>query len=411
MRCDEVKPVCGGCRRKGAAELVSCHLLVYFAHALTLVQCVFPPDESSPLSRSPVPPLRDKSNGPRGDAQTFTGCAPISGPEDEVNLGAESAQRFTGCAPISTAQNGTSKDGASHLFAGCAPISASQPSAQSSTLANGQNTTNYLTQHPEPLPGHQTIDLSNSSASNALSLWNPSSISTASPDTLLASLFGSQSNDVFQTASIYDMPADYLKPDQQQPQLPNGEALVDGIPHKFFGFNGYLGRPTPTGIITDGNFDGGLGNLTEFDPFSLENTGSTGSTPISLNSTTAYNANLANFVRAEYRNRPEHPAYLYQLQMIGDPDQLSPYFPSLEQRHQVCSTLNISCRLADNCSIAISSRKLPNRYLSPLLHHHPTLSCATSVTLRSVLLPVNVSVTMPSASRYSRLLRSTLGSR
>lgn len=194
----------------------------------------------------------------------------------------------------------------------------------------GQHTDTTLSQDPN-------VGLTFPGTSNALSLWNPSSISAASPNTLLASLFGNQSNDLFQPASIYDMPVDPLRSDHQQ-YSPDLDGSADSAAPKFFAFNGFLGRNDPPGAVTNNNFNDGLGSLTELDPFLFDNPGSSDSTPISLNSNTAYNSNFANFVRPEYRNRPEHPAYLYQLQMIEKPDSLNPYFPTLEQRHQVRST-------------------------------------------------------------------------
>lgn len=82
---------------------------------------------------------------------------------------------------------------------------------------------------------------------------------------------------------------------------------------------------------------------------------SSGSTPISLNSNTAFNEAFS-LVQPEYRDRPEHPAYLYQLQVLDQPDQLAQFFPSLEQRHAVGSDRRH--RLMG--SIAISSTKHPN---------------------------------------------------
>lgn len=84
---------------------------------------------------------------------------------------------------------------------------------------------------------------------------------------------------------------------------------------------------------------------------------SSGSTPISLNSNTAFNEAFS-LVQPEYRDRPEHPAYLYQLQVLDQPDQLAQFFPSLEQRHAV----NFDHRRGLTSSIVISSTKHPNHY-------------------------------------------------
>lgn len=195
--------------------------------------------------------------------------------------------------------------------------------------------TDYFAHHPpippsEPILGQQSTDLSNPDSNKALSIWNPT-YNTPSPNTLLASLFGSQPVDPFPSASIFDMnpfdPQHYdpiLNPTSKPDQTVSS---IDMDSHKFFSFSPFAD------IVSRPN----NGVMAGFDQFTLDNSGSSGSTPISLNGDTAYDSNFASFVQPEFRNRPEHPAYLYQLQMLENPDQLAPYFPSLEQRHQVRS--------------------------------------------------------------------------
>lgn len=194
--------------------------------------------------------------------------------------------------------------------------------------------------HRPPLPAAesvlpQTIDPSNSSPNNALSVWNPT-YNSPSPNTLLASLFGPQSIDPYPTASIFDMDTSLVQPYDPSYDFTH----IDGLSKTGTG-NGPFMAPNMDDhqffkimSVADTRHDSPIG--IGVDPFTMDNAASSESTPISLNGNTAYNSNFASYVQPEYRNRPEHPAYLYQLQMLENPDLLAPYFPSLEQRHQVC---------------------------------------------------------------------------
>lgn len=209
--------------------------------------------------------------------------------------------------------------------------------------------TDYFAQQALPhtetliLPHTETLiqpstELLSSNSNNALSIWNPS-YNTPSPNTLLASLFGSQPVDPFPTASIFDMNPSLGQQYDPSYDFTTNVSKLDNVSgdmdhHQFFKLPSMWERTPPDGITARQDTTN-----TMLDPLApIESLGSSESTPISLNGNTAYNSNFASYVQPEYRNRPEHPAYLYQLQMLDNPDQLAPYFPSLEQRHQVCRT-------------------------------------------------------------------------
>lgn len=170
-------------------------------------------------------------------------------------------------------------------------------------------------------------------ANNAMSVWNPNT-STPSPSSLLASLFGPQAVDVFQSQPQPHAPPlslnfeDILR-NNSDPYSQTGGAQID------FMFNDTLTPKSPDVRWVNGfNWNGhDLSTLYERERLSRE-VGSAESTPISLNSDTAFNSTFS-LVQPEYRDRPEHPSYLYQLQVLDQPDQLAQFFPSLEQRHQV----------------------------------------------------------------------------
>jgi hypothetical protein len=166
---------------------------------------------------------------------------------------------------------------------------------------------------------------------NAMSVWNPVT-STPSPSSLLASLFGSQAADVFQPQpQIQSQPTfdfqEALRQTASYPPMSNAQMN--------FSYNDILPPKSPDIRWANGfNWNGhDLATLQERERLSRD-VGSSESTPISLNSDTAFNSTFA-LVQPEYRDRPEHPSYLYQLQVLEQPDQLAQFFPSLEQRHQV----------------------------------------------------------------------------
>lgn len=169
---------------------------------------------------------------------------------------------------------------------------------------------------------------------NAMSVWNPVT-SAPSPSSLLTSLFGPQAVDVFQAqAQMQPQPQptfdfqEALRQTSSYPPIPS--AQMD------FSYNDILPPPKSPEIrwVNGFNWNGhDLATLHERERLSRD-IGSSESTPISLNSDTAFNSAFA-LVQAEYRDRPEHPSYLFQLQVLDQPDQLALYFPSLEQRHQV----------------------------------------------------------------------------
>jgi hypothetical protein len=172
---------------------------------------------------------------------------------------------------------------------------------------------------------------------NAMSIWNPVT-STPSPSSLLTSLFGPQAVDVFQPQlQPQPQPAfdfqEALRQTASYPPMPS--AQID------FSYNDILPPKSPDIRWANGfNWNGhDLATLQEKERLSRD-VGSSESTPISLNSDTAFNSTFA-LVQPEYRDRPEHPSYLYQLQVLEQPDQLAQFFPSLEQRHQVSSCLFI----------------------------------------------------------------------
>lgn len=195
-----------------------------------------------------------------------------------------------------------------------------------------------------------------------MSVWNPN-VSTPSPSSLLASLFGPQSFDMFQ---------------QPNANLGLGQSAYP-LPDTQFDFS--LSDVTDPGPSSpDLRYKHGF-NWNMVDPKVFYGSDripmdhdSSGSTPISLNSNTAFNEAFS-LVQPEYRDRPEHPAYLYQLQVLDQPDQLAQFFPSLEQRHAV--GLSVISRLMG--SIAISSTRHPNHSWS---RQHPTLPIPFYVTSR-----------------------------
>jgi hypothetical protein len=197
-------------------------------------------------------------------------------------------------------------------------------------------------------------------ANNAMSVWNPN-VSTPSPTSLLASLFGPQPFDMFQPIPNLGQPA-FPMPEQAAQfefdftdMAEAGPSSPDRYKH---GFN--------WNMVDSKVFYGNDRIPVDHD--------SSDSTPISLNSNTAFNEAFS-LVQPEYRDRPEHPAYLYQLQVLDQPDQLAQFFPSLEQRHAV--GLNHRCRLTR--STAISSTKHPNLSLS---RRHLMLQTHSYVTFR-----------------------------
>jgi hypothetical protein len=175
-----------------------------------------------------------------------------------------------------------------------------------------------------------------------MSIWNPVT-STPSPSSLLTSLFGPQAVDVFQPQSqpqpqpqpTFDF-QEALRQTASYPPMPS--AQID------FSYNDILPPKSPDIRWANGfNWNGhDLATLQEKERLSRD-MGSSESTPISLNSDTAFNSAFA-LVQPEYRDRPEHPSYLYQLQVLEQPDQLAQFFPSLEQRHQVSSAVKRDLR-------------------------------------------------------------------
>jgi hypothetical protein len=167
---------------------------------------------------------------------------------------------------------------------------------------------------------------------NALSIWNPN-VASPSPSSLFTSLFGPQAMDMFQQNPTPNYNESLNYPSQlsastisTQPDVSYSSSVPVSDQRYAQGFNWGMNELSVHL------------NRFENETFTMENPDSTGSgsgsTPISLNSNTAFNSAFA-LVQQEYRDRPEHPAYLYQLQLLAQPDQLAPFFPSLEQRHQV----------------------------------------------------------------------------
>ena len=170
-------------------------------------------------------------------------------------------------------------------------------------------------------------------ANNAMSVWNPNT-STPSPSSLLASLFGPQAVDVFQPhVQSENQPSAFSFEDALRQSSasypPTGGAQID------YSYNNVL-----PAVSSDPRLANGFGwqchdlsTFHESERLSREVT-SSDSTPISLNSDTAFNSAFS-LVQPEFRDRPEHPSYLFQLQVLDQPDQMIQFFPSLEQRHQV----------------------------------------------------------------------------
>lgn len=187
-----------------------------------------------------------------------------------------------------------------------------------------------------------------STTNNTLAVWSPN-IPTPSPSTLFNSLFGTQTQTQVQGMDTFS----YAPPSNSQytnfslndpySTLPQSAQLgeIAMNPSNTINTSQYA-HPTSVRYKDTFNWNAlspkslaardGTGRL-EMDPLSLD-PASSESTPISLNSSNAFNSTFA-FVQQEYRDRPEHPAYLYQLQLLEQPDLLTPFFPSLEQRHQV----------------------------------------------------------------------------
>jgi hypothetical protein len=204
-------------------------------------------------------------------------------------------------------------------------------------------------------------------ANNAMSIWNPNT-STPSPSSLLASLFGSQAVDLIQPSPpAFNVDAALGQSSAFHPSVSGAQASYDfntspstnsAEKEYMHGFNWYLEDRRPT--------------LETVRPFG--DMASSESTPISLNSDTAFNSTYA-LVQPEYRDRPEHPSYLYQLQVLESPDQLAQFFPSLEQRHQVNICTSVS---ALTSSFAISFTKRPDLFSSFPPHQRQILSSVIS---------------------------------
>lgn len=250
-----------------------------------------------------------------------------------------------------------------------------------------------------------------------MSVWNPN-LATPSPSSLLNSLLGqAQTMDSFQYApppnnSYTSFNSSYTNMNDSFKSIP--QTLHSGvmpIPMDLAASTYTTQYSHPTSVRYKDTFNwnalsprslaarDGIGNgngsgMLDMDPLSLD-TGSSDSTPISLNSTNAFHSTFA-FVQQEYRDRPELPAYLYQLQMLEQPDLLTPFFPSLEQRHQVSRFpyfITYTALSPDTSSFATFSTKPHSHSSPPQPPRLPIPSYVISPISPSALLPALASRT------------------
>ena len=110
-------------------------------------------------------------------------------------------------------------------------------------------------------------------------------------------------------------------------------------------------------------------------------------------------------------------SYLLQKQRLDEPDGLLPFFPVMEQRHQVrpgqaeFSSYDLSHTLMSVCSSGISSTMHRTRCSWPQSRRRPTLFYATSLTSLLALMQISASPRTHSDTLYSLWHPLTWGSR